>query len=49
MSNPKELEIDYESLRDYYEHEAIIDIEDKYLDNDKREEDQENVEMREQQ
>ena len=32
MSNPKEMEIDYESLKDYFEHEALIDIEEKYLE-----------------
>jgi hypothetical protein len=39
------MEIDYESLKDYYEHEAIMDLEDKYLeasdDEGKGEEDQE--------
>lgn len=32
VSNPKEMEIDYESLKDYYEHEAIMDLEEKYLE-----------------
>lgn len=32
VNNPKEMEIDYESLKDYYEHEAIMDLEDKYLE-----------------
>jgi len=26
------MEIDYESLKDYYEHEAIMDLEEKYLE-----------------
>ena len=42
VTNPKEMEIDYESIKDYFEHvsilmsnwvqEAIIDIEEKYLE-----------------
>jgi hypothetical protein len=26
------MEIDYESLKEYYEHEAIMDLEEKYLE-----------------
>ena len=26
------MEIDYESLKDYYEHEAIMDLEENYLE-----------------
>ncbi len=26
------MEIDYESLKEYFEHEALTDIEEKYLD-----------------
>ena len=32
VQNAKEMEIDYESLKDYYEHEAIMDLEEKYLE-----------------
>ena len=42
VTNPKEMEIDYESIKDYFEHvmiliinciqEAIIDIEEKYIE-----------------
>ena len=32
MENPKETEIDYESLKEYMEHEAVMDLEDKYFD-----------------
>jgi hypothetical protein len=32
VTNPKEMEVDYESLRDYIEHEALIDIEERYLE-----------------
>ena len=28
------MEIDYESLKEYFEHEALTDIEEKYLDGD---------------
>lgn len=35
VANPKEMEIDYESLKEYFEHEALIDIEEKYLDDEK--------------
>lgn len=32
VANKKEMDIDYESLRNYFEHEALIDIEEKYLE-----------------
>lgn len=32
MENPKETEIDYESLKEYMEHEAVMDLEEKYFD-----------------
>ena len=32
VQNVKEMEIDYESLKEYYEHEAIMDLEEKYLE-----------------
>lgn len=46
LSNPKEMEIDYESLRDYQEHEAIMDIEEKYLDEEENDEGKDDVEMK---
>ena len=37
VTNPKEMEIDYEAVKDYYEHDFIMEVEEKYLE---REEDQ---------
>ena len=34
MENPKETEIDYESLKEYMEHEALMDLEEKYFEGD---------------
>jgi hypothetical protein len=38
LGNPKEQEIDYEQLRDYYEHEFVMDLEEKYLEEEEDEE-----------
>jgi len=34
VKNPKEREIDYEAIEDYFRTEGIMDIEEKYLEND---------------
>lgn len=34
VTNPKETEIDYEAIKDYYEHDFIMELEEKYLDRD---------------
>ena len=38
VSNPKEMDIDYEAVKDYYEHDFIMEVEDKYLDGNGSEE-----------
>lgn len=40
------MEIDYESLKDYYEHEAIMDLEEKYLEGSEEEGGDEDQEMK---
>ncbi len=41
------MEIDYESLKDYYDHEAIMDLEEKYLEGSEEEGGDQNQEMNE--
>eukprot|EP00347_Sterkiella_histriomuscorum_P009593 403340612 len=39
VQNPKEMEIDYEAVDRYIDSEVLLDIEEKYFDNDGQEED----------
>jgi hypothetical protein len=47
VGNQKETEIDYEAVKDYYEHDFIMELEDKYLDRDGSDEgNKDDVEMK---
>ena len=45
VGNPKETEIDYEAVKDYYEHDFIMDLEEKYLDRNGSDDDKENKDV----
>ena len=48
LANPKEMEIDYEAVKEYYEHEFVMDLEEKYLEREGSEGEakEEDVEMK---